>query len=55
MAKTYLALIALSHAPFALADQAISVGNTAVVLCQRLGLVTGLALLYMKGTFSMAW
>ena len=55
LARTHLALIALSHAPFALADQAISVGDTTVVLCQRFCLVTGLTLLCIKDVLNMAW
>ena len=41
----HLALIALGHAPLALADQPISVSHAAVVLSQWLHLVARLALL----------
>lgn len=43
--KNHLALIALSHASFALADQAIPVGHAAIVLSQWLHLMACLALL----------
>ncbi len=46
----HLALIALSHASLALADQAIPVGHAAIVLGQWLHLMARLALLQIKGS-----